>query len=302
MSAFSFISSLELGLIFAILALGLFVAFRILNLPDLTVDGSFVTGVAICGMSCLNGHYILGLFLALIGGALAGLITGLIHTKLKVEPILAGILTMTALYSINLRIMDLKPSIFFFDKKTIFSFLEGKIIINNYDYSKLIILIVIVSLVILLLTWFLKTKTGLTLNATGDNPKMVKNSSIDTDKMKIIGFALTNAIVAFSGAIYIQYTSQASQSIGIGMLVLGLASIIIGEGIFRSKGLFKTILAVTFGAIIYRLLLTLAFSIGLPPTDLKLFSALIVTIALGIPLIKPKIIKWRKKNAINKKC
>lgn len=302
MTLFSFFSGIELGLIFALLSLGLFVAFRILDLPDLTVDGSFVTGIAICGMACLNGHYILGLFLALIGGALAGLVTGLIHTKLKVQPILVGILTMTALYSINLRIMDLKPSIFFFDKKTIFSFLENKLIINNYDFSKLVILLLIVITVVALLYRFLKTKTGLVLFATGDNPQMVKSSSIDTDKMKLIGFMLTNALVAFSGAVYIEYTMQASQTIGAGMLVLGLASIIIGESIFRSKTLLMELLAVTFGAIIYRILITLAFSIGLPSTDLKLFSALIVIVALAIPLIKPLIINRRKKNAINKQC
>lgn len=301
MSVFTLVSGLELGLIYAILSLGLFVAFRILDLPDLTVDGSFVTGVVICGVACSNGHYILGLIFALIGGALAGIITGLLHTKLKVQPILAGILTMTALYSINLRITDLKPSIFFFDKKTIFSFLEGKIVINNYDYSKLVILIVIVTIVSLLLYWFLKTKTGLLLNATGDNPQMVKSSSTDTDKMKIIGFALTNALVAFSGAIYIEYTSQASQTIGIGMLVLGLASIIIGETIFKSKTLLKEIFAVVFGALVYRILLTIAFSIGLPPTDFKLFSALIVITALAIPLVKPTILKRRKQHVVNKK-
>ena len=298
MSIFSFVSGLELGIVFGILALGLYIAFRILDLPDLTVDGSFVTGIALCGVASVNGHYILGLFLALLGGAIAGATTGLIHTKLKVQPILAGIITMTALYSINLRINGLKPSVFFFNQKTIFSFLEGKLIINGYDYSKLLVLIIILILVAFILYMFLNTKTGLLLKATGDNPQMVISNNVSIDKMKIIGLMISNSLVAFSGGIYVQYSKQASQSIGTGMLVLGLASIIIGESIFRPKSTLQHIIAVSLGSIIYRLLLTVAFSIGLPPTDFKLFSALIVIFTIALPKISI-LLKRRNNYVVN---
>jgi len=299
MSLIILIGALDQGLIFAVLSLGLFVAFRILDLPDLTVDGSFVTGLALCGMACLSGHYLIGLLLAFIGGGIAGVFTGILHTKLKIQAILAGILTMTALYSINLKIMKLKPSIIFYDKDTIFSFIEGKFMLAGLDISKTVLLAFIVIVITALLLYFLKTQLGLSLRATGDNEVMVRSSSINTDFTKILGFAICNALVGLSGGIYIEYTKQASYTVGVGMLVLSLASIIIGEAIFPHKSMLKHLVAVVIGSIIYRFFITFAFQLGLPSSDLKLFSALIVIIAISIPVFKTNYRKMRKKYARN---
>ena len=248
MSMSTVIGSVELGLVFAILSLGLFIAFRILNLPDLTVDGSFVTGLAYSAVWSQVDRPYTGIIMACIGGAVAGLITGIFHTKLKIHEILAGILTMTGLYSVNLILMYL----------------------------------------------FFKTQIGLSLRATGDNEFMVRSSSINTDLMKILGFVFCNAIVALSGAVYAQYSSTATNGMGVGMLVLGLASIIIGETVVGKRGMLRHLVAVVVGAIIYRFMLTFAFAIGLPPVNLKLFSAVIVVIAISLPIIKPTYKKWRK--------
>lgn len=280
--------SLELGLIFAILALGLFITFRILNLPDLTVDGSFVTGSAVSAILTLVAHPFLGLFAGFLVGLFAGLCTGLLHTKLKIHEILAGILTMTGLYSINLMIMQDKPSLFFYQEKTYFNLLEN-VLVNNYDISKFLLLCLLVGLVMLVLFYFLKTQLGLQLTATGDNEIMVRSSSINTDMMKILGFMLTNGLVGLAGALYTQYTKTASITSGTGMLVLGLASIIIGESILPKRKGGLTIVAVVLGSILYRGLLTFAFTLGLSTRDLKLFSAVIVVIALAIPQIQKKV-------------
>lgn len=294
MTISTILGTIELGCIFAILALGLFISFRILNLPDLTVDGSFVTGVAISTMMTMANHPILGLLLAIVGGAMAGVITGLLHTKLKIQAILAGILTMTALYSINLKITLQKPSVFFFGTPTIFSFLEGKIMISGIPFDKGVVLIGITLLVLLAILYFLKSIPGLALRATGDNEAMVRASSINTDRMKIIGFAIANGLVALSGGLYAQYQQSFDHSVGIGMLVLGLASIIIGETLFGKRGLLHHLTAIVLGAILYRFIIAGAFQLGLPASDLKLFSALIVVGSLSFPLLKRALLRRRK--------
>ena len=285
--------NLEQGCIYAILALGLFIAFRILNLPDLTVDGSFVTGLAYSCVWTVAGHPLIGILMGTIGGLLAGVVTGIFHTKLKVHEILAGILTMTGLYSINLMIMRGSPSIAFVSgEKTMFSFIEGKIFAGGVDIGKLVVLIVILDVL-------LKTQPGLSLRATGDNEAMVRSSSINTDVMKIFGFALCNMIVALSGAIYAQYNKSGNVGVGTGMLVLGLASIIIGETAVGKRGMLRHLIAVAVGAVIYRLILAIAFQLGLPASNLKLFAAIFVVGAISIPLSKPYIEKRRKRHARN---
>lgn len=292
--------NLEQGCIYAILALGLFIAFRILNLPDLTVDGSFVTGLAYSCVWTVAGHPLIGILMGTIGGLLAGVVTGIFHTKLKVHEILAGILTMTGLYSINLMIMRGSPSIAFVSgEKTMFSFIEGKIFAGGVDIGKLVVLIVVVVVLIVILDVFLKTQPGLSLRATGDNEAMVRSSSINTDVMKIFGFALCNMIVALSGAIYAQYNKSGNVGVGTGMLVLGLASIIIGETAVGKRGMLRHLIAVAVGAVIYRLILAIAFQLGLPASNLKLFAAIIVVGAISVPLIKPYIEKRRKRHAGN---
>ena len=299
MALSTIIGSIELGLIFAILSLGLFIAFRILDLPDLTVDGSFVTGLAYSAVWSNVNRPLIGIFMACIGGIIAGFITGILHTKLKIHEILAGILTMTGLYSINLMIMGDKPSVFFYGKKTIFTGIENKFFISGVPAGKLVLLAIIVIILVFVMNIFFKTQIGLSLRATGDNEFMVRSSSINTDFMKILGFILCNLMVAFSGAIYAQYGSTATHGVGVGMLVLGLASIIIGETVIGKRGMLRHLFAVVIGSIIYRFMLTFAFAIGLPPVNLKLFSAIIVILAISLPIVKPTYKKWRKVHARN---
>ncbi len=299
MAISTIIGSVEQGLIFALLALGLFIVFRILDLPDLTVDGSFVTGLAYSALWAQADRPFVGILMGCLGGVAAGAVTGILHTKLKIHAILAGILTMTGLYSINLMLMGDKPSIFFFGNKTMFSPMENRFFVQGTDVGKLLLLSLIVALLLCLLYLFFKTRTGLSLRATGDNECMVRSSSINTDAMKILGFVLCNLLVAFSGAVYAQYNMTATNGMGTGMLVLGLASIIIGETIVGKRGMLRHLLAVVAGAVIYRMMLTFAFTLGLPPVHLKLFSAFIVVLAISLPTIQPRYQKWRKRHAGN---
>lgn len=287
MSLSVLVGACELGCIFGLASLGLTISLRILNLPDLTVDGSFVTGMACSAVAVMFGQPLLGVLLALIGGGLAGLMTGVLHTKFNIQAILAGILTMTASYSINLKIMNNQPSLFFYNDKTIFSDI-GSLMVGGVDVSKLIVLLIICLNVIVFYRIFFKTTVGLALRATGDNEEMVRSSSINTDQMKILGFVITNSVVALSGAIYAQYNQAASHGAGAGILVLCCASIIIGETIFFKKGLNQLFVAVLLGSIVYRLMITFAFYVGLPASDLKLFSAIIVITALALPEIKKR--------------
>lgn len=277
------IDALELGIIFAIMSFGVFVSYKILNIPDMTTDGSFTTGCAVSALFALHGHPIIGLFAALIAGACAGMITGFLQTKCKVAPLLSGILTMTALYSINLKIMGNQPNISVFGKDTIFTLLK-----DFGSQHKLIIVLMILLITATILFIFLKTQLGMSLRATGDNEAMVRASSINSDFMKLLGLALANALVAFGGAVFAQYQNFADVSGGVGMMVVGLAGIIVGDAFFRKDGMVSMFLAVMFGAIGYRFLLTIALQFGIPAGDLNLFSALLVAIAISIPHFKKK--------------
>jgi putative ABC transport system permease protein len=283
----------ELGLIFAIMSVGIYISFRILNIPDLTIDGSYTLGCAVSAIFAVNGKPVLGVLCALLAGALAGCVTGLLQTKLKIQAILAGILTMTGLYSINLHIMGDKPNLSLFGMETIFSrfsFLPPK-------WVYLIVVAVILLLVVAVLYLFLKTQMGMSLRATGDNEDMVKASSINSDAMKILGLAIANSLVSLAGAIIAQYQSFADVSGGIGMMVVGLASIIVGETLFGRRSLLIGFISVIAGAILYRFILTVAIWIGLPASDLKLLSTVLVVIAISVPVIKGAILKRRGRNA-----
>ena len=259
----------EKGLVFSILALGIFISFRILDIPDLSVDGTFTLGVAVSVMQAFNGDPIKGILLSIVAGAIAGSVTGILITKLNVQPILAGIITMTALYSINLKIMD-RP--------------------NKLAAAGIVLVIAAV-----LLFWFLKTQAGMSLRATGDNEYMVRASSINSDRMKIMGFAIANALVSLSGAMYAQYSSAGDSNSGTGMLVVGLASIIIGEIFFSKHSILCGILAAIFGAIAYRFVLAFAMNLGMDSNYTKLFSACIVALAISLPAIKKYITKAYKR-------
>ncbi|MDI2589103.1 ABC transporter permease [Psychrobacillus sp. NEAU-3TGS] len=302
--------SVEQGIIYAIMALGVYLTFRVLDFPDLTVDGSFVTGAGTAAMMIVLGyHPVIATLVAILAGFIAGCITGLLHTKGKINPLLSGILMMIALYSINLRIMGFtvensvgRPNIPLLNSETLFSQFNnwwGSLGVNEainnalsgigvkslpQTWGTIIIVFILVVLIKLIFDWFLKTEVGLAIRATGDNKKMIRSFSANTDNLVIVGLGISNALVAFSGALLAQYSKFADIGMGIGMIVIGLASVIIGEAIFGTKSIVRTTLAVIAGAIIYRIILAFALRIDLLDTgDMKLITALIVIIALVLP-------------------
>lgn len=281
MSLTIILKAIELGLIFSILSLGVYISFRVLNVPDLTVDGSFATGCAVCAVMTIAGHPYLGLLLAFVAGGLCGMVTAFLQTKMHMQPLLAGILTMVALYSINLRIMSGAPNISLFSTNTLFTLID----------SELLILLIFSLVIGFVLFGFFKTNLGLMLRATGDNEVMVRSSSINVDRMKFIGMALSNGIVALSGALLAQYQNFADITSGTGMMVLGLAGIIIGEAILRKRTIGFGITSAIIGACIYRLLYQFALQFGIPATDMNLMSAILVAITISLPYLKRKGVK-----------
>lgn len=274
----------ELGLLYAVMALGVYITYRILDFPDLTVDGSFTTGGAVAAIMITQGYDSwFATLAAFAAGLVAGACTGLLHTKGKINGLLSGILMMIALYSINLRIMG-KPNIGFSKIDTMFTS------ISENAFSYMIILIVIALLIKLLLDVFLHTDVGLSLRATGDNSRMIRSLGANTDNTTIIGVSLSNGMVAVSGALIAQQSSFADINMGVGMIVIGLASVIIGEAIFGARTVFRATLAVVLGAIVYRIVYALALRIEwLRATDMKLITALIVIIALVLPAVQRSI-------------
>lgn len=303
----SLFGAVESGIIYAIMALGVYLTFRVLDFPDLTVDGSFVTGAGVAAISIFNGvSPIIATLLAVVAGFIAGCITGLLHTKGKINALLSGILMMIALYSINLRIMD-SPTVSLHNQPTIFTqlrdlwpagidnFLNGmfEAVDSRAPATWVIVLfMIIVVLVIKFLTdYFLKTEIGLALRATGDNQRMIRSFSANTDNLIILGVGISNAMVALSGALIAQIGGFADVSMGIGMIVIGLASVIIGEALFGKKTIAIATIAVIGGAIVYRIVVTLALRVDFLETgDMKLITAFIVIIAL----VAPKILQARK--------
>jgi len=272
------LGSLELGLFYAIMALGVYITFRILDFPDLTVDGSFTTGGAIAAVMISHGSSpLLATLCAFIGGMLAGACTGLLHTKAKINSLLAGILMMIALYSINLRIMG----------KANIPLLGVDTLITNISVLSVMPFVVIA--LKLAMDWFLHTDLGLALRATGDNKRMIRSFGVNTDNTIIVGVSLSNGMVALSGALIAQYSAFAEITMGVGMIVIGLASVIIGEAIFGARTVIRATLSVILGAIVYRLVVALALRVGLEATDMKLMTALIVIVALSLPMIRTRL-------------
>lgn len=290
-----FIGSLQLGLIYGFLAIGIYISFRIMNIPDLTAEGSFTFGLVVSAVCADAGHPLLGIVLALIAGAAAGVVTGALNVYLRIPAILAGILTMSGLYSINLLTMDSKSNLTLIGTDTIFS-LIAPIFGDDLDMAKTMVNLILVALVIFLIYTFFKTRIGLSIRATGDNEYMVRASSINISVTKILALALSNAIIALSGGILAQYQQFADISSGVGMLVVGLASVIIGEAFLGQRGILCGLCAAVLGSIIYRLLIALAYQTNIfPSAAFRLLSAVIVTIALAIPAIKQLIDMSRKR-------
>ncbi|WLR58516.1 ABC transporter permease [Guptibacillus hwajinpoensis] len=307
--------AIESGVIYAIMALGVYLSFRILDFPDLTVDGSFVTGAAIAAILIVNGTNPFFATLVAIGaGFLAGCVTGLLHTKGKINPLLAGILMMIALYSINLRIMG-RSNVPLLNEESIFTKIEGFFetsgldsVLNNMassiglgnltsTWAILISMLVVTTVIKILTDLFLRTQIGLALRATGDNKRMIRSFSANTDGLTIIGLGLSNALVALAGALIAQYSSFADVGMGIGMIIIGLASVIIGEAIFGTRTIAVTTFAVIGGAIVYRIVVSLALRVDFLETgDMKLITAVIVIAALVLPqLIDDQKERNRKK-------
>ncbi len=279
------IGSLQLGFLYGILALGIYVTFRILNIPDLTAEGSFTLGLAASAVCTLAGHPVAGIAAAALAGAAAGIVTGILQTKMGIHAVLAGILTMCGLYTINLIVMGSSPNISLINVATVFKAAEGGGF--SKEAAKLFIAIVaaIVSLIILIL--FFRTHLGLCIRATGDNEAMVSASSINVDAMKITALALSNALVSVSGGLIAQYQGFADVNSGSGMLVVGLASVIIGEVIIGKRGIEIGFVSSIFGSIIYRYIIAAATKSQIfPAYALKLVSACIVAAALALPAIR----------------
>ena len=269
--------ALELGFIYALVALALFLSFRILNIADMTTDGTFTLGCAVSATVALAGHPFLALPAAMIAGACAGIVTATLQTKWGVPSILAGIITNTGLYTVNLAVMGFSSNVNMLKATTIFSAFPG---------MKLVPAIVITVSVAALLVVFLNTRLGLSIRATGDNPDMVRASSINTGLTITIGLALSNSITALSGAVLAQYQKTADINLGTGMVIIGLASLIIGETVFRGRKIRVKALGAVIGCIIYRFIIAIALRLDLPSECLKLVSAIIVAIAIALPTIK----------------
>jgi putative ABC transport system permease protein len=283
------VGSIQLGLLYAILALGIYITFRILNLPDLTVDGSFSLGMACAAVATISGHPFLALFIAISAGALAGLVTGLLHTRLNIHPILAGILVMTGLYTVNLAFMGGKANLSVVGSDTAFSLVES-IAWAPGEIGETLLALFICVIVIAILSVFFKTRLGLAIRATGDNEEMVRSSSINANFTKCIALSMGNAAVALSGALICQYQMFSDVGSGSGMVIIGLASVIIGETLFGRSTVTIGLVSAAFGSILYRIILAFALRIDMfPAYALKLISAVIVIIALSGPSIKAMI-------------
>ena len=281
------ITAVELGILYAIMALGVYLTFRVLEFADLTVDGSFTTGAAVAAIGVVNGHPPwLVTILAVFAGMAAGAITGLLHTKGNIDGLLAGILTQLSLYSINLRIMG-RANVPLLREDTLFSGarteenLFGVRIIGTWWGPALLLPLTLGVLVFVI--WFLKTNMGLAMRATGDNPGMISAFGVSTDNQKILGLAMSNGMVGLSGALVAQYQGFADVGMGIGMIVAGLASVIIGQAIFGRLTIGRAATAAVIGAVLYRIVIFLALRAGLDPNDMKLISAALVVAALVIP-------------------
>lgn len=274
-------TAIDLGLIYAVMALGVYLTFRILDMPDLTVDGSFTTGAAVAAKLIISGVPPLWATLAaVVAGMIAGWITGILHTKGNINGLLAGILTMIGLYSINLRIMG-EANLSLLREDTLITPLRDGGYLGTWLSIVLLALIVVV--IKLLLDWLLHTEIGLSVQATGDSPEMIKSLGVNTDHTKMLGLSLSNGLVGLSGALIAQYQGFADIGMGIGLILVGLASVIIGQVLFGNRSIVVSTLAVILGSIVYRIVITLSLELGFNPSDMKLISAVLVVLALTLP-------------------
>lgn len=293
-------SALLLGLQYALLALGVYITFRVLNIPDLTVDGSFTLGAAVSAALCVAGHPFAALFAATLCGAAAGCVTGFLQTKAGIHPILAGILTMSGLYTVNMQIMGM-PNVTLLGKSRFYEFLFTLFPNTDKDLLKTVAVFLICAALIFLLILFFRTVFGLCIRATGNNEDMVRASSINTNTTKIAALAIANALVALSGGLIAQTGGFADINGGSGMIVVGLASVIIGEVLFGKRSLAVGLISAAVGSVLYRLIIALALKTNFFTADaLKLLSAVIVGITLAVPAIRKALAQARTKREARK--
>lgn len=302
MSFLAIRGAVEQGLIFSLVALGLFLSFRILNIADLTTDGTFTLGAAVSAVFTGMASPYMGVLIAVLAGALAGFVTATLQTRFKVQSILAGIITLTALYSINLMAMGGKSNIALLKKDTIFTIAESLV---GKELSRLVVIALIVIIISAFLILFLRTRLGLSIRATGDNRDMVSSSSINPNFTVTVGLMLSNAMVALGGALFAQHQQFSDISLGTGMVTVGLASLIIGEVIIGTGSVFRFISAAILGSVIYRVIIAFALNTNIAASNLKLVSAVIVAIAISYPAMKEPIMYYKlrkagRKNAENK--
>ena len=277
------VSALSQGLLWSVLAIGVYLSYRFLNISDLTSEGSFTLGAAVCASNIVRGmDPLLSCILALIAGALAGLVTGVLHTKFKMPSLLAGILSMTGLYSINLRIMG-KANIPLTQSVTLLTKLKDMLGLTRDRDGAIYLGLIVVIILIVLLVWFFNTEFGFSVVATGNNDKMIRANGVDSDKTIIAGLILSNALIALSGSLVAQYNGYADVTMGIGAIVVGLASVIIGEVLFKDKYFAVCLIGVVVGSIIYRLIVTFVVNTNfISANDMKLFTAIVVAVAIII--------------------
>ena len=289
------LGAVMLGLLWALMTIGVYITYRILDMADLTVEGSIALGAAIAAQGIFTGlNPFAATLLALAGGMVAGLITGLLHTQLKIPPLLSGILTMIGLYSINLRIMG-KANLSLLRMKTVYTSLKEwgvgeQVFFKTWGISQVMPILSFAILCVLgivaLLWWFFGTEMGYALRSTGDNPQMARAQGINTKRMIILGLMISNGLVALSGALIAQQQAYADVQMGTGAIVIGLASVIIGEVLFGKRNVFNCLVSLVLGAITYRVIIALVLELGMPAHDLKLFTAITVAIALALPVFK----------------
>lgn len=279
-------TAMELGCIYALVALALFLSYSILNIADLSTDSCFTLGCAVCCQVTLLGHPILALFAAMLAGVLSGYITAFLQTRLGVESILAGIIVNTGLYTVNLAVMGFSSTLSIFKCDNIFSMAKSALGGVLGSWYKLVVALVIVLVVAALLALFLKTRLGLSIRATGDSPDMIKASSVNPAFTITVGLCISGSLTALSGAVLAQYQKSCDINLGTGMVTIALASLIIGETLVGKGGMFRRALGAVIGSCLYRLFVAVALRLNVPAECMKLVSALIVAVAIASPALK----------------
>lgn len=294
-------TALEIGLIYALVAIALFISYSILNIADLSTDGSFTLGTAVSAVFTIAGHPILGIFMAMLSGSLSGFCTAFLQTTLGIESILSGIIVNTGLYTINLAVMGFSSNLSIFGTDTVFTLFSGLHPVL-LEWGTVLLLFLIVLFVAFLLRWFFGTGLGLSIRATGDSPAMVRASSINPAFTITVGLCLSNALTALSGSLIAQYNKASDINLGNGMVTVALASLVIGESLFGKRKLLLRIFGVILGAILYRIVIALALRLRIPTEAFKLVSALILAIAISSTRIQ-ELLHYAKlrRNAIRER-